>query len=137
PRVGAPFPILVPQADAAGNELGGIRLPQIEVPLATYTPWNFRSESIGAPDELANFRGAYLPFAVTEAERRRSGDPRPSIEARYASRDEYLGRYARAAMELAQDGFLLPQDLSGMLSQAGDFWFHAMQSHETAEAVGQ
>jgi hypothetical protein len=71
---------------------------------------------------LANFRGAYLPFAVTEAERRRVGDPRPSIEERYASRDEYLGRYARAAMDLAKDGFLLPRDLSGMLSQAEEFW---------------
>ena len=120
--MGAPFPILVPQADADGNESAGIRLPQIEVPLASYTPWNFRSEAIGAPHELANFRGAYLPFAVTEAERRRVGDPRPSIEERYASRDEYLGRYARAAMDLAKDGFLLPRDLSGMLLQAEEFW---------------
>jgi hypothetical protein len=137
PRVGAPFPILVPQTDADGNESAGIRLPQIEVPLATYTPWNFRSEAIGAPNELANFRGAYLPFAVTEAERRRAGDPRPSLEKRYASRDEYLGRYARAAMDLAKDGFLLPQDLSGMLLQAGDFWHFAVQSHEAAKAARQ
>jgi hypothetical protein len=137
PRVGAPFPTLVPQTDADGNESAGIRLPQIEVPLATYTPWNFRSEAIGAPNELANFRGAYLPFAVTEAERRRAGDPRPSLEKRYASRDEYLGRYARAAMDLAKDGFLLPQDLSGMLLQAGDFWHFAVQSHEAAEAARQ
>jgi hypothetical protein len=137
PRVGAPFPILVPQTDADGNESAGIRLPQIEVPLATYTPWNFRSEAIGAPNELANFRGAYLPFAVTEAERRRAGDPRPSLEKRYASRDEYLGRYARAAMDLAKDGFLLPQDLSGMLLQAGDFWHFVVQSHEAAEAARQ
>jgi hypothetical protein len=137
PRVGAPFPILVPQTDADGNESAGIRLPQIEVPLATYTPWNFRSEAIGAPNELANFRGAYLPFSVTEAERRRAGDPRPSLEKRYASRDEYLGRYARAAMDLAKDGFLLPQDLSGMLLQAGDFWHFAVQSHEAAKAARQ
>lgn len=137
PRVGAPFPILVPQTDAEGNESAGIRLPQIEVPLATYTPWNFRSEAIGAPDELANFRGAYLPFAVTEAERRRAGDPRPSLEKRYASRDEYLGRYARAAMDLAKDGFLLPRDLSGMLLQAEDFWHFAVQSHEAAKAARQ
>jgi len=137
PRVGAPFPILVPQTDADGNESAGIRLPQIEVPLATYTPWNFRSEAIGAPHELANFRGAYLPFAVTEAERRRAGDPRPSTEKRYASRDEYLGRYARAAMDLAKDGFLLPQDLSGMLLQAEDLWHFAVQSHEAAKAARQ
>jgi len=130
PRVGAPFPVLVPQADADGNETGGIRLPQVEVPLATYTPWNFRSEAIGAPHELANFRGACLPFAVTEAERRHSGDPRPSVEARYASRDEYLGRYARAAMDLAKERFLLPQDLSGMLSQAEEFWRLAVTGSE-------
>ena len=128
PRVGAPFPILVPQADADGNESAGIRLPQIEVPLATYTPWNFRSDEIGAPHELANFRGAYLPFPVTEAERRQAGDPRPSVEERYANRDEYLGRYARAAMDLAKDGFLLPRDLSGMLLQAEEFWDLTVQS---------
>ncbi len=136
PLVGAPFPMLVPQADADGNESAGIRLPQVEVPLASYTPWNFRSEAIGAPHELANFRGAFLPFAVTEAERRRTGDPRPSIEERYASRDEYLGRYARAAMDLAEDGLLLPRDLSGLLSQAEELWRFAVQSHEDVEAAG-
>lgn len=135
PRVGAPFSILVPQADADGNESAGIRLPQIEVPLATYTPWNFRSEAIGAPQELANFRGAYLPFAVTEAERRRTGDPRPSLEERYASRDEYLGRYARAAMDLAKEGLLLPRDLSGLLSQAEELWDHALLSQASSAAA--
>jgi len=130
PRVGAPFPVLVPQADADGNETGGIRLPQVEVPLATFTPWNFRSEEFGAPNELANFRGAYLPFTVTEAERRRLGDSRPSVEERYASRDEYLGRYARAAMDLAQERFLLPRDLSGMLLQAEEFWRFAVLESE-------
>lgn len=130
PRVGAAFPVLVPQADANGNELGGIRLPQIEVPLATYTPWNFRSEEIGAQQELTNFRGAYLPLAVMEAERRQSGDPRPSVEERYASRDEYLGRYARAAMDLAKERFLLSRDLSGMLSQAEEFWRLAVMGSE-------
>jgi hypothetical protein len=120
PRVGKPFPILVPQADADGNELGGIRLPQVEVPLATYTPWNFRSKDIGAPDELANFRGAFLPFSLTSEGRNASGDPRLSIAERYASRDEYLGHYAREAMELARDGYLLEGDLAAMLLQAAE-----------------
>jgi hypothetical protein len=128
PRVGAAFPILVPQADADGNELGGIRLPQVEVPLATYTPWNYRSESIGAPHELANFRGAFLPFALTATERETAEDPRPSIAERYASRDEYLGQYARVAMKLAGEGFLLQQDLSAMLLQAEAYWDYILQS---------
>jgi hypothetical protein len=115
----------------------GGRLPQIEVPLATCTPWNFRREDIGAPHELANFRGAYLPFAVVEAERRRSGDPRPSLEERYTNRDENLGRCARASKDLAKDGFLLPRDLSAMLSPAGEFWHVAVQNPATAEAARQ
>ena len=47
PSVGRPFPALVPQVDEDGNDLGGVRLPQLEVPLATYTGWNLRDPKIG------------------------------------------------------------------------------------------
>ena len=42
-----PIPFLVPQVDADGNELAGVRTPEITVPVATYTGWNFRNASIG------------------------------------------------------------------------------------------
>src|SRR5579859_443019 len=50
PKVGKPFPVLVPQCDANGNDLGGVRLPELQVPLATYTGWNLRDPGIGASD---------------------------------------------------------------------------------------
>ena len=60
PKVGEPFPVLVPQVDRDGNELAGIHLPEIAVPLATYTGWNLRDPSIGAPEQREAFEGSYL-----------------------------------------------------------------------------
>jgi hypothetical protein len=122
PRVGPPFPILQAQVDKDGNELAGVRLPDIVVPLATYTGWNLRAKETGAPTELAGLSGSYIPFPRTKAERERTGDPRLSIEERYKSRAEYLGLYAEAAMQLIKDGYLLGEDLPGILEEARMHW---------------
>ena len=84
PKVGPAFPVLVPQVDADGNERDGVRLPEITVPLATYTGWNLRDPSIGAPDQRVSFEASYLPFPKTAADRQKTGDPRKSIAERYA-----------------------------------------------------
>ena len=83
PKLGAPFATLVPQVDRDGNDVGGIRMPEIQAPLATYTGWNLRAPEIGAPDELFSMQGSWIPFARTRKDREQSGDPRPSIEERY------------------------------------------------------
>ena len=80
----------------------GIRLPDIAVPLATQAGWNYRDASIGAPDRLAGEIGSYIPFARTKADRDRAGDPRLSIEERYRNRDEYVGKFAAAALDLVE-----------------------------------
>jgi len=121
PRVGPAFPSLVPQVDADGNELGGIRLPQIAVPVATYTPWNYRAPETGAANELADFRGSFLPFAADEATRAEA-DTRPSLAARYGSRDAYLGRYMRAAVDLVRHRLLLDEDLPEILDLGSALW---------------
>ena len=72
--------MLVPQVDSDGNERDGVRLPEITVPLATYTGWNLRDPFIGASDQRVAFEGSYLPFAKSASERTRTGDPRKSIE---------------------------------------------------------
>ena len=59
---GQPFPVLVPQVDADGNERDGVRLPEITVPLATYTGWNLRDPSVGAPDQRVAFEGPICRF---------------------------------------------------------------------------
>src|SRR5688572_32309091 len=41
------FAMLVPQVDADGNELAGIRMPELSVPVATYTGWNLFNEKSG------------------------------------------------------------------------------------------
>ena len=61
-------------------------------PLASYTGWNLRHPDIGAPDEVVPRAGATLPFPHTAAERAKAGDPRGSIEERYASKVDYLER---------------------------------------------
>jgi hypothetical protein len=108
--------------DDAGNDRAGIRLPQVAVPLATHTGWNYRHASIGAADRLASEIGSYLPLARTKADRERSGDARASIAERYASREDYLGRIAMAALALVNDRFLLPEDVPDEIARAARHW---------------
>jgi hypothetical protein len=122
PKIGKPFIGLVPAVDEAGNDRGGIRLPQIAVPLATHTGWNYRRPSIGAPTRLASEIGAYRPLPRTRADRERTGDSRTSIEERYASRQDYLGRIALEAVKLVDELFLLPEDVPEITRQAAAYW---------------
>ena len=122
PHVGEPFPVLVPQVDADGNELGGIRLPEISVPLATYTGWNLRDPSIGGAWQRLAMEGSYLPFPKSASERKQSGDPRKSIAERYPDREAYLGRFTRAADELIQQRWILPEDRAPMLRRGEEEW---------------
>jgi len=118
PEIGKPFVVSVPAVDADGNVRAGIRLPDIAVPLATHAGWNYRDQSIGAPDRLAGEIGSYIPFARTKADRDRTGDPRLSIAERYGSRDEYVGRFAAAALDLVKRGYLLDEDVVDLLKHA-------------------
>lgn len=118
PRIGTAFVSRVPAVDEAGNSRAGIRLPEIAVPLATHTGWNYRHAKIGAPDRLASEIGSYLPLPRTRADRERTGDSRRSIEERYASREDYLGRIALAAVALEDEGLLLAEDVPGVIRRA-------------------
>jgi hypothetical protein len=122
PRLGRVFPALVPAVDADGNDRAGIRLPEIAVPLATQTGWNWRRPDAGAPDALAPYIGSYLPFARTRAEREAARDPRPSVEERYRGRAEYLGRLSEAALGLVRERFLLPEDVPVVVERAAAHW---------------
>jgi hypothetical protein len=119
-RVGRPYPVLVPVVDVDGNELGGIRLPDIAVPLATHLGWNLRHPDTGAPEQVIGTTGSTIPFKATRQERELSGDPRRSIEERYTSRDDYLGQVRAAARALRNDGFLLPEDVDNLVEQASE-----------------
>ncbi|PYR01422.1 MAG: hypothetical protein DMF97_07820, partial [Acidobacteria bacterium] len=118
PEVGPAFTVRVPAVDADGNARAGIRLPDIAVPLATHAGWNYRHASIGAPDRLAGEIGSYIPFPRTRVDRDRTGDPRLSIEERYRNRDEYVGKYAAATLDLVVRGYVLPEDVADLLKHA-------------------
>jgi hypothetical protein len=124
PRVGPPYRMLVPAVDADGNEIAGIRLPDIAVPTATFTGWNLRSESVGAAGALGRWNGSYIPFALTAEERKQSGDPRLSIAERYPTRDAYIARVAESAVGLRDEGFLLDEDVVAILKTAAtrNYW---------------
>jgi hypothetical protein len=126
PAVGQPFPVLVPQVDADGNEIDGVRLPELSVPLATYTAWNFRDPSIGAPTQRVSFEGSYLPFPLDAAERERTHDPRKSIAERYRDKTEYLAKFAAAADALIRDRWLLPEDRAALLKRGAEEWDFAV-----------
>src|SRR2546430_8013364 len=122
PKVGKAFAVLVPQTDGDGNGLGGVRLPELQAPLATYTGWNLRDPSIGAANQRSSFLGSFLPFARNAADREKSGDTRVSIGERYASREQYMGKFAEAAMKLIQERFLLREDLAAVLERGRREW---------------
>jgi hypothetical protein len=108
--LGARLPAWVSAVDDDGNEIAGIRVPELAAPVATYTGWNPRKPVDGLPDVMYEFVGSCLPFARTKAERLDTGDERLSLEERYASRDDYIARAEAAADELVARGFLLADD---------------------------
>ena len=108
--------------DRDGNEIAGIRLPVIQIPLATYTGWNLRHPDIGSPAELYSMVGSFIPFPGTKRERRQTGDPRLSIAERYSSREAYLRRIRTEAGRLAKQRFIIGSDIPHLTRQAAELW---------------
>jgi hypothetical protein len=125
PKVGQAFPALVPQVDADGNERDGVRLPEITVPLATYTGWNLRDPTIGAPDQRVAFEASYLPFPRTAADRQKTGDPRKSVAERYSNREAYLAQYKKAMDDLVKQRWILPEDSAALMRRGEQEWAEA------------
>lgn len=120
PANGKIYPSFVPKTDSDGNDIAGVRLPDVTVPLATYTGWALRA----APqtNDGCEAAGQYIPFVRTEAERVASGDPRPSVEERYPSFSEYYSAVIRAIDDLVKDRLILCEDADDQqarLLQAG------------------
>jgi hypothetical protein len=119
---GTELPLLVPQCDADGNDLGGIRVPDVAVPLGTGTGWVFRPAQFGSPHDFYLLRGAWVPFAKTKAEREAVNDPRLSLEERYANKAAYLDQVKAAVQKLIEQRFLTEADLEPQLKQASQRW---------------
>jgi len=115
--VGTPYPVLVPKTDIDGNDIAGIRLPQVAAPLATYTGWGLRAYPSGANDGC-DASGQKIDFPKTEADRVGSGDPRMSIAERYPSHDAYVSTVTNAVNELRQRRLLLDADAQAYIDLA-------------------
>ena len=132
PRIGTAFPILVPQVDADGNGIAGIRMPELSAPLATYTGWNLFNERSGPSNALSSMQGSYIPLARTGADRKRAGDPRQSIDERYHDKDQYLERVSRASKELVDQRFLLAEDVPVIVRNAARHWDYLASTPTTS-----
>ena len=115
--LGKAYEILVPKTDADGNDIPGIRLPAIEVAVGTYTGWNLRPRGL-AEGELSGLLGSFIPFAKTKVQRKKTGDPRRSLEERYRNRADYVERISRAARMLVEQRYLLPEDAERIIAEA-------------------
>ena len=119
PEVGEPYPNLVAAVNQDGNDISGILLPAISVPVATCTGWNLRHQDMAGAGQTLGNTGSTIPFAATQAQREADGDPRPSLEERYATREDYLEQVAAAALALVAQGYLLEEDLDTVAADAG------------------
>jgi hypothetical protein len=113
----ARYGTLVAQVDADGNDLGGVRDVFVEVPIGTYTGWNYFNKDF-FEDGFCTLSGSFIPFAPTKAERVAAADPRPSLEERYPTRDAYVAVFKKAADSLVARRFLLPDDAIRLVSEA-------------------
>ena len=108
PANGPIYPSYVPTTDSDGNDIAGVRLPDVTVPLATYTGWALRAGA--QANDGCEGSGQYIPFARTKAERVAAGDPRPSVEERYPSFGQYSSAVMRAIDGLVKDRLMLCED---------------------------
>ena len=108
PLNGPIYPSFVPKTDSDGNDIAGVRLPDVTVPLATYTGWALRSGP--QANDGCESAGQYIPFAKTAADRAASGDPRPSVGERYPSFGMYRAAVRNAIDDLVKDRLMLCED---------------------------
>jgi alpha/beta hydrolase family protein len=112
---GRAYPTLVPKVNRDGIDIAGVRLPDIAVPLGTYTGWNLMAS---APRDEYSAIGSFIPFAKSKAARMEAGDPRPSLEERYATHSRYVTEVEAAAELLVSERLLLPENAAAYAEAA-------------------
>jgi hypothetical protein len=116
PPIRRVIPTLAAKVDADGNEIAGLRVLLLQVPLGTYTGWNPVSSGVLKGQEC-QLQAGTVPFARTKSERMAKGDPRPSLEERYGSLLHYYSLAVKAADHLIAERLLLPEDADRELRQ--------------------
>ena len=115
PNNGPIYPSFIPKTDADGNDIAGVRLPDVTVPVATYTGWALRS-GVWANDGCEG-SGQLIPFPKTQADRLATGDPRLSVAERYPTFDAYYTKAVAAIDDLVKHRLVLCEDASSELSR--------------------
>lgn len=100
-----PYTVLVPKVGATGNAVAGVLVPDVAVPLASYTGWNPRGAGHAVGDGCTS-NGAAIALPISAG----AHDPRPSLQALYKGRADYQAKVAAAAEALVKSRYLLPQD---------------------------
>ena len=131
---GATYHGLVSPVDGDGNELAGIRLPDLEVPVGTHTGWNPRAPESGAPDLLSTMQGLSVYFPATSNRGQETGDSRHAIEERYQDRDSYLKQVRGSALRLVAQRYLLEEDVDVVVSACADRYDAAVAAAVPADA---
>jgi hypothetical protein len=119
--LGTPYPVFVPKTDRDGNDIAGIRLPDISVPLATYTGYAYRAPAPGDPAPIVDgcdAPGQRIPFFETRAEPIAAGDPRLSIQERYPDHAIDVNLVTQAAQQLQTERLMLEMDVNAYISAA-------------------
>lgn len=118
PGLGEIYPTHVSRVDGDGNEVAGIKMPEVAVPLGTFTGWEFRSEEKGATWALVGLSGVFFPFGRTQSEADAAGDPRLPIDERYRVRKDYIGRSVNAGRGLVFQRVMLERELDLVAERA-------------------
>ena len=109
------YPSFVPKTDSDGNDIAGVRLPDVTVPLATYTGWALRRGA--QANDGCEAAGQSIAFPTTQAARVASGDPRLSVAERYPSFATYDTQVIAAMNTMIQDRLLLCEDGNSELAR--------------------
>ncbi len=128
PKLGAAYPILVPQVNRDGIDVGGILSPEVAVPLGTFTGWNYLVPVHPNLGYLGGLVGSFIPLPLTAADRKVSGDSRLSVGERYTGRDDYLDKIRTAAEGLVSRRLLRADDVNAIVAESGAHWDYLVGS---------
>ena len=112
--------------DKDGNEVAGIQMPDISVPVGTHTGWNPRDPSTGAPDQIVSMVGFTNYFPSTGKHFRPHDDLRNSNNDRYLSKENYLEMVSKAAEKLVKERYLIKEDIDVVLQKCGQRYSEAI-----------
>ena len=122
PKLGQPYTILIPRVNRDGNDSGGIDLPDVAVPLGTFTGWNYQLPMLPNLDYLSGLVGSFIPFPLTAEERKTSGDARLSIAERYSGRNDYIEKVRASVQTLVARRLLRAEDVKAVVEESAARW---------------